>query len=29
MDLTSGAPFWIISDGLPAVYPKLKRDTAY
>ena len=26
MDLTSGAPFWIIRDGLPAVYPKLKRD---
>jgi len=26
MDLTSGAPFWIIRDGLPAVYPKLMRD---
>lgn len=26
MDLTSGAPFWIINDGLPAVYPKLTRD---
>jgi len=26
MDLTSGVPFWIIRDGLPAVYPKLKHD---
>ena len=26
MDLTSGAPFWIINDGLAAVYPKLRRD---
>lgn len=26
MDLTSGAPFWIIRDGLRAVYPKLKQD---
>lgn len=26
MDLTSGAPFWIIRDGLPAAYPKLKQD---
>jgi glycine/D-amino acid oxidase-like deaminating enzyme len=26
MDLTSGAPFWIVRDGLPAVYPKLKQD---
>jgi glycine/D-amino acid oxidase-like deaminating enzyme len=28
MDLTSGAPFWIIRDGLPAVYPRLTRDRA-
>lgn len=26
MDLTSGAPFWIVNDGLPAVYPKLMRN---
>src|SRR4051812_41804141 len=26
MDLTSGAPFWIINDGLLATYPRLKRD---
>lgn len=26
MDPTSGAPFWIVRDGLPAVYPKLKQD---
>jgi glycine/D-amino acid oxidase-like deaminating enzyme len=26
MDLTSGAPFWIIRDGLLATYPRLKRD---
>ncbi len=26
MDLTSGAPFWIVRDGLLAVYPKLKQD---
>jgi glycine/D-amino acid oxidase-like deaminating enzyme len=26
MDLTSGAPFWIINDGLPATYPRLHRD---
>jgi glycine/D-amino acid oxidase-like deaminating enzyme len=26
MDLTSGAPFWIIKDGLLAAYPRLKRD---
>ena len=26
MDLTSGAPFWIVNDGLLATYPRLKRD---
>ena len=26
MDLTSGAPFWIIKNGLLATYPRLKRD---
>ncbi len=26
MDLTSGAPFWVVRDGLPAVYPRLKQD---
>jgi cation diffusion facilitator CzcD-associated flavoprotein CzcO len=26
MDLTSGVPFWIIKNGLPATYPRLKRD---
>jgi glycine/D-amino acid oxidase-like deaminating enzyme len=26
MDLTSGAPFWIIRDGLLATYPRLKQD---
>lgn len=26
MDLTSGAPFWIIRDGLLATYPRLNRD---
>jgi glycine/D-amino acid oxidase-like deaminating enzyme len=26
MDLTSGAPFWIIKDGLLAAYPRLQRD---
>jgi glycerol-3-phosphate dehydrogenase len=26
MDLTSGAPFWIVRDGLLATYPRLKRD---
>jgi glycine/D-amino acid oxidase-like deaminating enzyme len=26
MDLTSGAPFWIVHDGLLATYPRLKRD---
>jgi glycine/D-amino acid oxidase-like deaminating enzyme len=26
MDLTSGAPFWIIRDGLLATYPRLQRD---
>jgi glycine/D-amino acid oxidase-like deaminating enzyme len=26
MDLTSGAPFWIIRNGLLATYPRLKRD---
>lgn len=26
MDLTSGAPFWILRDGLIATYPRLKRN---
>ena len=26
MDLTSGAPFWIIKDGLLATYPRLRQD---
>jgi glycine/D-amino acid oxidase-like deaminating enzyme len=26
VDLTSGAPFWILRDGLLAVYPRLKQD---
>ena len=26
MDLTSGAPFWIVNDGLLATYPRLKED---
>jgi glycine/D-amino acid oxidase-like deaminating enzyme len=26
LDLTSGAPFWIVRDGLLAAYPKLKQD---
>ena len=26
MDLTSGAPFWIVNDGLLATYPRLKQD---
>jgi glycine/D-amino acid oxidase-like deaminating enzyme len=26
MDLTSGAPFWILRDGLLATYPRLQRD---
>ena len=26
MDLTSGTPFWLLSNGLPAVYPRLRRD---
>jgi glycine/D-amino acid oxidase-like deaminating enzyme len=26
MDLTSGAPFWVVKDGLLATYPRLKRD---
>lgn len=26
MDLTSGSPFWPISDGLPAAYPRLHED---
>jgi glycine/D-amino acid oxidase-like deaminating enzyme len=26
MDLTSGAPFWILRDGLLAAYPRLQRD---
>ncbi len=26
MDLTSGAPFWIVNDGLLATYPRLKHD---
>jgi cation diffusion facilitator CzcD-associated flavoprotein CzcO len=26
MDLTSGAPFWIIKNGLLATYPRLKQD---
>ena len=26
MDLTSGVPFWLVKDGLPATYPKLDQD---
>jgi glycine/D-amino acid oxidase-like deaminating enzyme len=26
MDLTSGAPFWIVNNGLIATYPRLKQD---
>jgi glycine/D-amino acid oxidase-like deaminating enzyme len=26
MDLTSGAPFWIVRDGLLGTYPRLKRN---
>jgi glycine/D-amino acid oxidase-like deaminating enzyme len=26
MDLTSGSPFWVVNDGLPAVYPRLHQD---
>src|SRR5919109_3854034 len=26
MDLTSGAPFWIVNDGLLATYPRLTQD---
>jgi glycine/D-amino acid oxidase-like deaminating enzyme len=26
MDLTSGAPFWIVNDGLLAAYPRLTQD---